>query len=1333
MNFGKLFARGGAGPQSPKSPTSPSTPHDGVGDEIQLSADLAGFGSVHQVAEDSPKSAKKGKFANLRSGLTGLVGRAKASARSPGASGRSKSKTSNRKKLMEKLKETTEDAGSLQAKALFRLGQLKEKAASKVSTLRDTRAALLRGDQWGSIGNRNAHLYVDEDAHRNFKDVAEELGLSADPVVEEIGEERLLEWKHAGALDPTNDDQIMAFKKHKATLGKALFEAENSNNQGVEFFAMGDYTTARAYFDHALELASEKKKPAAKELITLKNFVNSRYDGSEAQFYTQLVQGEWRSALGRKHFVESLNKLGYPGDADRVFSMLDSVANDGKVSLPELTSTLKAKTVRLNNMDREPAQVGVILSNIACCMLQQGDYMNAMQKLRNASRIVRRWAPTGTAGDTNNLVLRVSTNIIIGYIRLMDLDAALHNLAGILEKRESVLGPYHEEVLQCLYLVGYCLLLKANRFHIVHDRQRMDSKKQELPVETNYKYALCSFKERLRRQQQIIANMPPKGSAFDDVGARNAVEVEIARSHEIIAEIHDKCGDLQRAYKHLIQSRELKGANLDDTDPDMFTCLNILSSVCSRAGKHEEALEILQAASNATEELLGEHSLAMATQSYHLGLTYFRLGSQEQDKSSKLHTFASAIEKLKICLDIRMDLLGPESEHVATCAHLMGSVYLASGDRQDARRKLEQALLTRIAALGKNHPATACSAHALGCLYSRTPRRMDEAVLLLRKAVATREKRLGEDSLSLADSLHELGSVLLRRGGKADLEPALHSLAKSASIREQTLGKKHLSYAASLHQLGQAHLHIKLFEEAKLYLSGALAIRERLAGKHSVQTSGTRQALGIAYASLGQLDMSLKMIKMAYKDRERIFGMENVLSADSLHQVGLVLIKGNQLDEALAPLHQALKLRMRLNQEDLQQRLEDSDEDPKDLVKKDCGRNKRVRKRRETKRREEEKKKKKEASKAKVSKGGNLVEGPMSHSETEDESARPPPDVGVGEAGFDQMLAAALEEEKKKTRRNKRRDDDADSVNSGSPKSGSPAGSSSPNPRSPTNMMMEDMTQPTGRRRVNNPKGAGNDEANAQNDGGAADVLARKKTVEEMRKQGNGDIDPVTGVPLNLKGEDGDEDSSEVILDEVGVDVRGFLAPTIATAMQTLANVYVALKDFDKAKFWLDRSGCIREELFGSLSAEFGETMHHFGQLNRKLQRPHKALRYFRKALKAREKACGHMSEQTAATCIQLAEVLQDINVKDEANIFMSRALAIKENLHGEKHVETMKVREKWDGLAANGMEFDPVEAGETIPHISKRSAESFLHGWKDRQEAERNKNISRGIEDSLV
>lgn len=70
-----------------------------------------------------------------------------------------------------------------------------------------------------------------------------------------------------------------------------------------------------------------------------------------------------------------------------------------------------------------------------------------------------------------------------------------------------------------------------------------------------------------------------------------------------------------------------------------------------------------------------------------------------------------------------------------------------------------RALAIQQTTLGRGHPATAATLHALGLLLTASDNN-EEAERVLRGALAVRETTLGEDHLDTAQSVNGLGLVL---------------------------------------------------------------------------------------------------------------------------------------------------------------------------------------------------------------------------------------------------------------------------------------------------------------------------------------------------------------------------------------------------------------------------------------------------------------------------------------------------------------------------------------------------------------------------------------------
>lgn len=1238
------------------------------------------------------------------------------------------------------------------------------------------------GDEWqtGLQPKESAEDKLEAD-DEDLLDVIAELGLTVEPSVEELGDPMIVEQRKAGTLNVRLESTVIAFLRHKAKKGRVIFEAENANNIACEMYAVGDYETAKLYYNRALELLSQDRKPAMGELEELKDFIYQWFNGNEHDFYAALSEGEWRMALGRRRFVQVLKKMEYTGNPDRLFGMLDSLSPDGKVSLGELQTLLKLKPSRLLDMDRDLMEKGVVLSNLACVFLQKGEPIMALQKLRDAMVI----ATSHNLPMEDKTNQRMMGNLAVAYIKLGDLDVALDYLAQLVTVRERTVGRLHEGVLTTLFHVGYCFLVKANDFHILADCKRMDGRIQEKPVEFNFSLALCAFKERLRRQEEIFESMN------DDTpqGDKDELRLEIARSQEIVAEIHEKIGEPHRALDFLRKAVEHKEEILCDSDPELLSTWNSYAGSCFKSGCFQDALEAMFKATDTSAALFGEVSATLAKELYHTALILFKMGAEQfrsEEREAAVLTFQNALEKLEQALPIQQELAGADSADVADNIHLQGSVCLSLNDKSEARRKFEQALLSRLKCFGRTHIKVASSCNALGCLYSRMPRRGEEAIQLLRKAVLIREKRLGNESLYLAESLHELGSALLRRGQKQDAETALGHLSKAAQIRDKRVGKKSLLYAGSMHQVGQAHLALHWPAEAKLYFQAAIKLREELLGKKTAQTAASKFGLSLALLELGDLRGSMRNLKASYVAREHLFGMEHPLSADSLHQIGMVYIKKKELQASLPFLMAAIDVRKKLNQKDVEAMEQDSEEEDKHLIRPESERQRRIRHKKEKARLAKIKRMKDEANEEARQQAREMKE--KAKAEEEERKRRLAEEAMKAGGGRQSTMVSMLgrmskfgsltarasvpkeeeEEGEKKSSSSSSSNDEKESKGSAGSsakkkdfkKRRSSSGSSQEKKRSSKQSLTSEDAKETGPEE--NRRGSlgsadstsyvletaptkvtnlGNALARRDSGGtgsmplgsarnvppGSARGSRRSESQEELnRRESLGSAESLFGANQDSSMKDQvskmastqlelnrDEDAdSEVDVSEIGIDVRGYLAGVLANDFHILSKVYLDMKDFEKAKEYLGQSICLREEVFGGSSREFADALHAFGVLYCKDDDPAKAKKYFFKALAVREKVCGHLHPDTAQTEIELGEVLAQLGQPDEASIHLLRGCNIRESLFGTDDDTSKRIREKWAGLSAGATFYDPVAAGEALPHFARRSPESFLHGY---------------------
>lgn len=139
---------------------------------------------------------------------------------------------------------------------------------------------------------------------------------------------------------------------------------------------------------------------------------------------------------------------------------------------------------------------------------------------------------------------------------------------------------------------------------------------------------------------------------------------------------------------------------------------------------------------------------------------------------------------------------------------------------------MRQALHRAEAGLGEGHPLTAACLGHLGELLSRIGR-ADEAVPLLRRAVALRERQLGPQDAALAAPLGDLALALRRQEAYAEAEPVGR---RALALLERAGDADGERAAGVLDNLAQVLQHTGRSDEAEPLMRRAVALLERHLG-----------------------------------------------------------------------------------------------------------------------------------------------------------------------------------------------------------------------------------------------------------------------------------------------------------------------------------------------------------------------------------------------------------------------------------------------------------------------------------------------------------------------
>jgi eukaryotic-like serine/threonine-protein kinase len=173
--------------------------------------------------------------------------------------------------------------------------------------------------------------------------------------------------------------------------------------------------------------------------------------------------------------------------------------------------------------------------------------------------------------------------------------------------------------------------------------------------------------------------------------------------------------------------------------------------------------------------------------------------------------------------------------------------------------------------------------------------RYPEALELLERAVAERERALGPDHLDVASSVHSLG-VLYNREGR--FKEAIPLFERALRITEKALGPDHPDVAPILLQVGDAHYFLNEYPRARAYLERCLALRLSTFPPDHPFVATARNSLANVLFDQGEFASATEQYRLALEQRRRSLPPEHTDIADSLFNLGLVNARAGNYEEA---------------------------------------------------------------------------------------------------------------------------------------------------------------------------------------------------------------------------------------------------------------------------------------------------------------------------------------------------------------------------------------------------------------------------------------------------
>jgi tetratricopeptide (TPR) repeat protein len=185
----------------------------------------------------------------------------------------------------------------------------------------------------------------------------------------------------------------------------------------------------------------------------------------------------------------------------------------------------------------------------------------------------------------------------------------------------------------------------------------------------------------------------------------------------------------------------------------------------------------------------------------------------------------------------------------------------------------------------------------------------DQAVPLVRNAVAKRRALLGDQSVEFAQSLNHLGEVLTLT---SDFEEAEKSLRSALAIRRARLGNEHPDVADTLSALAEVLSQEGRSAEGEPLIQEALRIRRARFGDVSTQVAASTEALGLNFYERGNYDRAIVELRKALEMRRKLHGELHPALAQSMDNLAWALMGLGKWTEAEELCRDALRMKEKL-------------------------------------------------------------------------------------------------------------------------------------------------------------------------------------------------------------------------------------------------------------------------------------------------------------------------------------------------------------------------------------------------------------------------------------
>lgn len=250
---------------------------------------------------------------------------------------------------------------------------------------------------------------------------------------------------------------------------------------------------------------------------------------------------------------------------------------------------------------------------------------------------------------------------------------------------------------------------------------------------------------------------------------------------------------------------------------------------------------------------------------------------------TKRARFDEAEPLLRLSLDIREKILGPEHLYVAGTLNSLGSLYAEQLKYREAEPLLERSLRIREQNLHPDHPNLARALDGLALLYLYMGRYTD-AEPLFKRALEICEKVEDkkydiEERADVATTYNNMALLYESQGRYEEAEPLYK---RALEIHEKTVGAEHPFVATVLNNLANLYRMQGNYAESEQLQKRALEIREKIQGPEHPDVGASLLALAAIHGNQGDYQEAERLIRSSLELWEKTLGPENARVAKGL-------------------------------------------------------------------------------------------------------------------------------------------------------------------------------------------------------------------------------------------------------------------------------------------------------------------------------------------------------------------------------------------------------------------------------------------------------------------